>query len=94
MQRGGTGQQSKRTSVSLDPWALGLTGGLSMAVWVVFIGILSRIGWGDQWRHLFADLYPGYSSSALGLFIGAAWAFVDGFTVGTAFAWLYNALAR
>lgn len=75
---------------TLDPRALGLTGGITLAVWVVTIGLLSHVGWGDRWRRLFADLYPGFDSSARGLAIGAIWAFVDGSTVGAAFAWLYN----
>lgn len=93
MRRDNIVKQAERTPSPLDPWALGLTGGVTLAVWVVFIGVLARIGWGDRWRQLFADLYPGYGSSALGLAIGASWAFVDGFTVGAAFAWLYNTVA-
>lgn len=94
MQQGATGQQSERKRAKLDPWALGLAGGVSLAGWVVIIGLLSRIGWGDRWRRLFVDLYPGYGSSLLGLVIGAVWAFLDGTTVGAAFAWLYNSLVR
>lgn len=94
MQQGVPRQQRERTRTKLDPRALGLAGGISLASWVVVIGLLSRIGWGDRWRRLFADLYPGYGSSLRGLVIGVAWAFFDGATVGAAFAWLYNALAR
>lgn len=86
-----TGDESE--PAALDPLALGVTGGLTTAVWVVSIGVLARFGWGDRWRDLFADLYLGYDSSATGLAVGAAWAFVDGFTVGAGFAWLYNAVA-
>ena len=94
MQQEVAAQQIERKRAELDPWALGLTGGLSLAGWVVILGLLSRIEWGDRWRQLFADLYPGYGSSLPGLVIGAVWAFLDGATVGAAFAWLYNALAR
>ena len=59
---------------------------------MVVLGVLSQIGWGNRWRWLFADLYPGYGSSLPGLMIGAAWAFFDGATVGAAFARLNNAL--
>ena len=94
MQQGVTSQQRERTRAKLDPKALGLAGGIILAGWVVIIGLLSRIGWGDRWRRLLADLYPGYGSSLTGLVIGATWAFIDGATVGAAFAWLYNALAQ
>lgn len=94
MSEGVTNQQHERKRAKLDPRALGLTGGISLAGWVVILGLLSRIGWGDRWRRLFTDLYPGYGSSLTGLVIGATWAFIDGATVGAAFAWLYNALTR
>ena len=87
-------EQHPSERAALDPLALGLTGGLTTAAWVVVLGLLSRIGWGDQWRRLFADLYPGYGSTPSGLVVGSVWAFLDGFTVGAAFAWLYNRLAR
>lgn len=61
---------------------------------MVGLGLLSRIGWGDRWRRLFADLYPGYGRSSAGLAVGAAWAFTDGVVAGFGFAWLYNALTR
>lgn len=94
MQQEVTGHQREQNRAKLDPKALGLAGGISLAGWVVILGLLSRIGWGERWRWLFADLYPGYGSSLPGLVIGATWAFIDGATVGAAFAWLYNALAR
>lgn len=87
-------EQPVRNRTRLDPVALGLSGGITLAAWVVFLGILSRIGWGKRWQQLFADLYLGYSNSSFGLVIGAAWGFFDGFTVGAAFALLYNKIAR
>ena len=87
-------QQWEPNRATLDPVALGLTGGSTLAGWVVVLGLLARIGWGDRWRRLFGDLYPEYSSSTLGLVIGAGWAFVDGATVGAMFAWLYNRVVR
>lgn len=42
---------------------------------------------------LIGRLYRGYSISALGSFIGLAWAFVDGLIGGALFAWVYNALS-
>lgn len=78
----------------LDERAIGLTGALTLSAWVVGLGLLSRFGWGRDVRDLIADLYLGYDESATGLAIGGAWALVDGFVAGYAFAWLYNRLAR
>ncbi len=39
---------------------------------------------------LIGKIYIGYSISAVGSFIGLAWAFVDGLVGGAIFAWLYN----
>ena len=66
MPKGVPSQQCERSRAKLDPKALGLTGGISLAGWVVILGFLSRVGWGDRWRRLFADLYPGYGSSLPG----------------------------
>lgn len=86
-------RQSEAHRATLDPVALGLTGGLTLAAWVAVLAVLSRVGWGDRWRRLFADLYPGYGSSRRGIAVGAAWAFLDGLFAGASFAWLYNVLS-
>lgn len=85
---------SRRQPGTLDERAIALTSAITLAAWVVFLGVLARFGWGEYWRDLIADLYLGYDDSALGLAIGATWAFADGFTVGFAYAWLYNQLAE
>lgn len=94
MRADATEREFRADRARLDPLALGLTGALTLAAWVVSVGVLARVGWGDRWRWLLADLYPGYGSTPRGLLVGAAWASVDGFTVGVTFAWLYNRLAR
>lgn len=76
----------------LDPRAFGLACGLLWAGAVVVLGVLARFGWGDRWERLLADVYRGYGESTTGLAIGAVWAFLDGFSGGYAFAWLYDAL--
>ena len=38
-------------------------------------------------------IYRGYSVSAVGSFIGLAWALVDGLIGGAIFAWLYNLIS-
>jgi hypothetical protein len=43
---------------------------------------------------LIGRLYPSYSISPAGSFIGLAWAFGDGLIGGAIFAWLYNLFSR
>ncbi|MFB6141802.1 MAG: bacteriophage holin [Halorientalis sp.] len=83
----------RRTAPDLDARALGRAAGLLWAAAVVALGLLARSGWGDQWRDLLADSYPGYDSSPRGLAIGAVWAFVDGFVGGSLLGLLYNAFS-
>lgn len=85
---------SRSQPAKLDEQAIALTSALTLSVWVVFLGLLSRFGWGTYWRDLIADLYLGYSESSTGLAVGGVWAFADGFVAGYAFAWLYNRFTR
>lgn len=77
----------------LDSRAFGLACGLLWSGGVVFLGIVARFGWGQRWQQLLADLYRGYDETAMGLVVGALWAFFDGLSGGYAFSWLYNRLA-
>ncbi|WP_254273168.1 bacteriophage holin [Haloarcula marina] len=79
-------------STQLDSRAFGLACGLLWACGVVVLGITARFGWGKRWERLLADVYRGYNETTTGLLVGAVWAFVDGFTGGYAFAWLYDRL--
>lgn len=76
----------------LDSRAFGLACGLLWSGAVVVLGVVARFGWGQRWQRLLADVYRGYDESVSGLFVGALWAFVDGFSGGYAFARLYDAL--
>lgn len=78
----------------LDSRALGLACGLLWSGGVVVLGITARVGWGDRWQRLLADVYRGYDESASGLVVGGLWAFLDGFTGGVLLGWLYNRLRR
>ena len=78
------------TASPVDTKALGTAVGLFWSAAVVFIGISSRFGWGDRWEALFEDLYPGYNTGIVGLGIGAAWAFCDGFFDAYVIGTLYN----
>jgi len=77
----------------IDRTALGLTAAIVWAGAVVVLGITSRIGWGDRWRRLLADVYVGYDESLPGLVVGAVWAAVDGFVGGWLVATVYDRLA-
>jgi hypothetical protein len=79
-------------TAKFDSRAFGLACALLWAGAVVALGITARFGWGRRWQRLLADVYEGYDETATGLVVGAVWAFVDGFTGGYAFAWLYNRL--
>uniref|UniRef100_A0A7D5GKA1 Bacteriophage holin n=2 Tax=Natrinema halophilum TaxID=1699371 RepID=A0A7D5GKA1_9EURY len=88
--RSATGSEPSR----LEPTAFGLACGILWAGGVAVLGLTARIGWGRRWERLLADVYRGYSETVPGLAIGAAWAFVDAFTGGYIFAWLYNRLSQ
>lgn len=42
----------------------------------------------------FSSFFFGYSFTWLGALIGTFWAFVYGFFIGVALAWLYNIISR
>ena len=75
----------------MEPRALGLAGGI---LWGLAIFIMTWIGYFTSYAGLFlslmVDIYPGYSVSLLGSFIGLAYGFVDGFCGLYVLAWLYN----
>lgn len=79
---------------SLDTGAFGLACALLWSGAVVVLGITARFGWGKRWQRLLTDVYRGYDETVSGLFAGAIWAFIDGFSGGYLFAWLYNRLQR
>ncbi|MGM0604280.1 MAG: bacteriophage holin [Halobacteriota archaeon] len=81
-----TGEQRLR----LDSKALGLALGTLWAALVVLLAFTSRSGWGEEWRALLADVYLGYDETNTGAAIGAVWAFLDAFAIGTLLGWLYN----
>ncbi|NGM68957.1 hypothetical protein G6M89_08015 [Natronolimnobius sp. AArcel1] len=74
--------------------AFGFALGTTVAASIGFIGVASRIGWGNQWRTLFADLYPGFEADQGGTLTGIVWGGLDGFAAGVAFGWLYNQFKR
>ncbi len=69
--------------------ACGLVWGLGVFLltwWIMaFDGATGELTW-------LGRVYRGYNISAVGSFIGLAWALVDGFVGGVILAWLYNLL--
>ena len=62
------------------------------AVLLVGIANLIWIGYGKEFMHLLASIYPGYKASgSIGdLTTGVLYALLDGGLFGLFFAWLYN----
>jgi hypothetical protein len=74
------------------PLALGIAFGVVWALYLFFIAISAKFGWGAALIAPIASLYIGYAASIGGAIIGAIWAFVDGFVAGVIIAWIYNAV--
>lgn len=78
----------------VDSIALGLALGVAWGLAVGLIGLGSKVGWGDRWRHLLADVYVGFEPGSGQASVGVAWAVVDGFLGGVVVGGLYNTFAR
>lgn len=85
---------SDQSTRRVDGKALGKAMGLLWAGAVVVLGVTARRGWGQEWRDLLSDVYPGYDSTNRGLVLGAVWAFADGFVGAYLLAWLYDLFER
>jgi hypothetical protein len=81
---------ANQPSRQVDGRALGVAMGLLWSGAIVVLGITARVGWGDDWRELLADVYLGYDSTSKGLVVGSFWAFADAFVGAYTLAWLYN----
>lgn len=71
--------------------SLGIAGGI---VWAASLLLLTWIhlftGYGAIFLNILTDLYPGYSLTFFGAFIGAFWGFIDMFCFLFLIAWIYN----
>ncbi|ADI38016.1 bacteriophage holin [Waddlia chondrophila] len=71
--------------------ALGLAGGLLFGAFVfIFTFICMYTGYASMWSALLADLYPGYSITFGGAFLGLVYGFLNGSIGLFVLAWLYN----
>ena len=85
---------SRETTGRVDPRALGLTAGIVWGSAVAFFELAAGTRYGERWRLLLADLYPGYSHEPGDLVWGAVLGFIDAFVLGYLFGRLYNRLAK
>ena len=77
----------------LNRKAFGLTVGLLWSGGLFSVALLNLIwsGYGVAFLDVVNAVYPGYHrGTAIGLLVGPAYCFVDGFIGGWIFAWLYN----
>jgi hypothetical protein len=82
--------------VTLRPLALGTALGL---VWGVSIFITTWVSFYTGYAELFlrtmaGSIYPGYSVTPLGSFVGFIYSFIDGLIGGYLIAWIYNAITK
>ena len=75
----------------VNPKALGLAGGVFFGVFIFIMTIITMFtGYASMWSALLVDVYPGYSITFSGAFIGLVYGFIDGFVGLFAISWLYN----
>jgi hypothetical protein len=73
----------------LGVMSFGVACGITLAVAVFILAMATAMfGWGIGVVQVLSTLYIGYEPS----FVGAVWAFVDGFIGGAVLAWIYNKL--
>jgi hypothetical protein len=84
-------------NMKLKPVPLGVAAGILWGVLCVFLTTLLSVytGYGKAFLEVIPEsVYPGYSITLTGSFIGLVYGFFDGFFCGVIFAWIYNKAAR
>jgi len=81
--------------MKLKPLALGVAFGILWGGAVFLTTLLSYYaGYGTAFLEaLPRSIYPGYSITLAGSFIGLIYGFIDGFVSGAVLGWLYNKVA-
>ncbi len=82
--------------MKLKPLALGVALGLVWGGALFFTTWISyRTGYGRLFLQALAEsIYPGYSITPAGSFLGLVYGFLDGLTSGFLIGWIYNKIAR
>jgi hypothetical protein len=83
-------------SGKICPMIIGLSLGLLWGVSLLILGLIAHwcSSYGREFITMIGSIYPGYTQSISGSFIGLAWGFVDLFCAGFIFALLYNCLSK
>lgn len=80
--------------MKLNPKKLAIAGGITWALYVLFIGWVAALGWGNHdLVHAMSGLYIGFKATFLGGIIGGLWGLVDGLIGGYLVAFFYNQIA-
>ncbi len=79
----------------LNPIALGIALG---AVWGGSLFVTTWVSYYTGYGRLFLEvlagsIYPGYSITPLGSFLGLFYGFLDGFISASVIGWIYNKIA-
>ncbi len=81
--------------MKLKVWAFGLALGI---VWGLSLFVLTLIGinttYADAFLGVIDSIYPWYSWTVAGAFVGLGLGFIDGFLCGVIVAWIYNRFAK
>ena len=77
----------------LDKVKLGIAGGTLVGLALFLITLLSSFfGYSPTLVGIITEIYPGYSASLWGCFLGILYGFADGFFFFFFLAWIYNFL--
>lgn len=81
--------------MKLNLKALGFAAGILWGAAVFLMTLISMgCGYADKATKAIASIYPGYSVSIGGSFIGLVYGFVDGFVCALLFGLIYNAFIK
>jgi hypothetical protein len=84
-----------RSGCKLNPVALGLAFGVLWGVCILFLGLVaSYYTYGHDFVISLGNLYPGFTPSVKGAFLGGLIAFIDAFIMAYLIGWLYNKFNR
>lgn len=75
--------------------AMGVAFGTVSALFVLVIGVLAHfMQYGAAWVGMVSSVYLGFAATPLGILIGVAWAFGQGYVFGFVLVYVYNAVVK